>query len=99
MSSADADIACKVAMQEFVLQEMAREECFAQAAEQAGSQPEQDVIASLLMRAKRYDGTIVDHGEIAEKLGDSLIDYRAALEKEARELVAAPPPDKNKKSK
>lgn len=99
MTSAEAGLACKSAMLELVKQETEREECFAQAAAQAGSQPEQDVIASLLMRAKREAGTIVDHGEIAENLNLAILTYRAALEKEARELVTAPPPDKNKKSK
>ena len=100
MSSGEADLACKAAMLEFVKQTTAREACFAQAAAQGDSQPEQDVVASLLMRAKRDDGTIVDIGDIAESLSQSLLAYREALEKEARELVAtAPPPDKIKKSK
>lgn len=99
MTSAKSDIDCKAAMLEFVKQAVLREECFAQAAAQADSQPEQDVIASVLMRAKREAGAIVDHGEIAESLTHALLVYRDTLEKEARDLITAPPPDKSKKSK
>ena len=86
-------------VQVLVSLEAEQDSCFAQARESSDSPAEQDVIASLLLRAKREAGLVVDYGPVAATVDLALADLRQALADEARAQLLEPPPDKSKKSK